>query len=218
MKSCSSKSFVSHRLIILSVLLILSASLIPLRSYAQKIYQCKDENGRTLTSDRPIPECDKVPMKELGRDGLYRREIAAPLTAEQIRQRDEAAEQRKQEQAIKKEQARRDAALLEVYRNEQDIEQARQRKLKQLDTDLALSKGRANQNTRELQMLQKEVAGYGTRPAPLDIQRRITEIQSAIKAEATLQTELQGHIAKTNSKFDQDLQRFREITSSQLPK
>ena len=194
MKSCSSKSFVSHRLIILSVLLILSASLIPLRSYAQKIYQCKDENGRTLTSDRPIPECDKVPMKELGRDGLYRREIAAPLTA------------------------RRDAALLEVYRNEQDIEQARQRKLKQLDTDLALSKGRANQNTRELQMLQKEVAGYGTRPAPLDIQRRITEIQSAIKAEATLQTELQGHIAKTNSKFDQDLQRFREITSSQLPK
>lgn len=181
---------------------------------AQKIYQCKDAGGRLITSDRPIPECDKAPMKELGRDGLYRRDIAAPLTPEQIRQREEAAEKKKLEEIAKRDQERRDSALLTIYRNEQDIEHARQRALKQLETDVATSKNRSAQNARELQMLQKEVAGYGKRPVPLDIQRRLADVQTAAKAESSLQTELQGHLVKMNLKYDQELARFREITGA----
>jgi hypothetical protein len=45
----------------------------------------------------------------------------------------------------------------------------------------------------------------------MDVQRRLNEMQMASRAENTLQEELQGHLLKTNQRYDADLQRFREI-------
>ena len=45
------------------------------------IFMCKDASGRTITSDRPIPECAERTVWEYGNTGSLKREIAAPLTA-----------------------------------------------------------------------------------------------------------------------------------------
>ena len=179
--------------------------------WAQKIFQCKDASGRTITSDRPIPECEKAPVKEFGRDGLYRRDIPAPLTPEQIRQREQQEELRKQQEQVKRDQERRDAALLSIYRSENDIQAARQRALREIEKDLSISKERALKNNTELAEIQKTLNTPGKQPVTPDVVRRKTDLEVALKAEVALQQDLLNHIAKTNLKYDQEIQRFREI-------
>ena len=52
----------------------------------QTIYMCKDATGKTITSDRPIPECADRAVKELDKNGVIRREVSAPPTAEEKKQ------------------------------------------------------------------------------------------------------------------------------------
>ena len=47
-----------------------------------QLYVCTDARGRTLTSDRPPPECADRPVRELRSDGSVRRVIEPPLSAE----------------------------------------------------------------------------------------------------------------------------------------
>ena len=92
-----------------------------------QIFTCKDSTGRTLTSDRPIAAYAARPMRELNKNGVVMREIPAPLTAEQKHQQQlEADRQRAQAEAVL-EVRRRDQALLERFRNEDEIEAARKR-------------------------------------------------------------------------------------------
>src|SRR3979411_410717 len=104
------------------------SALMPLTVNAQ-IIMCKDVSGRTFTSDYPIPECIDRPAREFGRNGVLKREIPAPLTAEQKRQQQLDEEKRKAEEAAAAEQKQIDRAILSRYRNEGEIELARKRTL-----------------------------------------------------------------------------------------
>src|SRR4051794_24862249 len=91
------------------------------------IYMCKDASGRTLTSDQPIPECANRAMRELGSNGVVKREIAPPMTAEERRSKEAAEAKKKKEAAELEEKQKSDHALMARFRNEKDIEAARQR-------------------------------------------------------------------------------------------
>jgi Domain of unknown function (DUF4124) len=53
-----------------------------------ELYTCKDDNGRVITSDRPIQECAKRDIRILRSDGIQKGVLAAPLTEAQRKQRD----------------------------------------------------------------------------------------------------------------------------------
>ena len=89
-----------------------------------QIFSCKDAKGRTLTSDRPIAECAGA-VRELREDGAMRREIAAPLTPEQQRLKDEEDARAQMLAHQKREQALRDKALLMAYPSVESLEQMR---------------------------------------------------------------------------------------------
>ncbi|MDF3035707.1 MAG: hypothetical protein K0S28_981, partial [Paucimonas sp.] len=97
------KMFAVGSVAMLSAFCILPAS--------AQIYMCKDASGRTLTSDRPIPECSNREMREMGKDGVTRRVIAAPLTAEEKRKRTQEEEKKKAEATALEEQRKSDRAL-----------------------------------------------------------------------------------------------------------
>ena len=109
-------------------LFCLSLALLPLYSQAQ-IFTCKDDAGRTISADRPIPECAHRPMREISREGWVKREIPAPLTAEQKRQLQLQDEQRKNQQAALEDQRQYDRVLMLRYSSEASIEAARRREL-----------------------------------------------------------------------------------------
>jgi hypothetical protein len=189
--------------------------LLPMAAHAQKIFMCKDASGKTLTSDRPIPECANRAMRELDKNGIVRREIAAPLTAEQKRQKELEEERLKAEAAAAEEQKQADRAMLARYRNEKDIDVARRRTLdlvqeqskREMETLAAAEKDKKD-------VQQKIDRGGNKKPVPPVLQARLTEADQSIASAQKKIAAYQAEEAQINLKFDATLKRYRELTGS----
>ncbi len=189
----------------------LSLALLPAWSQAQ-IFTCKDASGRTISADRPIPECANRPMREISREGWVRREIAAPLTAEQKRQLQLQDEQRKAQQAALEEQRQFDRVLMMRYGSEASIEAARRRELLQLQDKLEESSRLMSDAERRSAELNKK---KNLLPADLLQKQALTE--QAIQAEKQNITHAEAAIMQANVRYDATLKRFRELNASAVP-
>jgi hypothetical protein len=191
--------------------LLLCSSLAATSAHAD-IFMCKDASGRTLTSDRPIPECADRAMREYSNKGQLRKEIAAPLTAQQKREAAEKQEKEKAEQAAADEQKRENRALLARYRSEEDIIAARQRDSAVLNDQLARQKA-------ELAAAEKEWSAAdatqkaGRKPTPDANVRAAKSAQKVLDARAAMR-DTQTDLARINAKYDQILQHYRDITQT----
>jgi hypothetical protein len=194
-------------------LLLLSCLMAPWVAHAE-IFICKDASGRTISSDRPIPECAGRAMRELGRNGLVKREIAAPLTPEEKRQKQLQEEKQKADAAAAEEQKKSDRAIMTRYSSEKDVEMARKRSLEPIQEQIKRANASITNSEKQLKQGQAEVENYkkkGAKP-PVELRNRIELAEQSIKDEAKL---IQGHeaeIAKINTNYDQTLKRYREIT------
>ena len=50
-------------------------SMLMVTSAQAKIYMCKDASGKTLSSDRPIPECADRPVREYSNNGSKHKDM-----------------------------------------------------------------------------------------------------------------------------------------------
>jgi hypothetical protein len=178
-----------------------------------QIYMCKDANGRTLTSDRPIPECANRAVKELSKDGVVKREIPPPLTPEQIRQKKEAEEKKKAEEAAIAEQKRRDAAIMGAYQNEAQIEAERQRSVSQLRNNINIAITAQNNAEQRRKALQTEADGLtkSGKPVPPTLLARVADSQRTINQESRNIAGMEEDMLKIKLKYDDLLKRFRAI-------
>lgn len=177
------------------------------------IYTCRDRNGRTITSDRPIPECADRAMRELGPSGVVKREIAAPLTPEQ--QRAKAIDDRNKKLADEaaREKKRRDAALLAAYSNEAQIEGARRRALADAEDSIKTSRSHLADLNSEHKALAQEVEPYKNKRLPFAIKRRLDDNEAAISDEEATIKMRQTDVGRINQRYDEELRRFRELTA-----
>jgi hypothetical protein len=184
-----------------------------------EIYICKDASGRTLTSDRPIPECAERKVRVLGKNGLTAREIAAPLTEEQKRQQQIEQDKRKQAQAAAEEQKRQDRALLARFSKEADIELARRRTLDQINEHIKREEVSISISEKRLKDARAEAAAQAKGKAvPAPIQRKIDDSVQSIAASKQQISDYQADVAKTNAKYDLTLKRFRELNGAATAK
>ncbi len=167
------------------------------------IISCKDATGRTLTSDRPIPECADRTVREYGRNGVFRREIAAPPTAEQQRLLDQQRRQRQAEEDARRERQRADHALMSRYRSEDDIEVARQRESASLANLIVQHKGAL------LVARQEWEAADGDAVAQERAAVRMRAIGRSLQ-------DAEDDLVRLNSKYDGILQRYRELAGTPL--
>ena len=181
---------------------------------AQKIYTCRDRNGHTLSSDRPIPECADRAMRELNPSGTVLREIAAPLTPEQQHQKEIDDRKKKLADEAARERRRRDQALLAAYSSEDKIDLARRRAL--ADTE-ALNKSAED----HLVDLKKEKKAYaqesefykGKRVPPI-LKRKIDDNDAAIADEEASLVQRRTDLERINQRYDDETKRFRELTET----
>ena len=193
----------------LVVALVLAAS----AGASAEIYMCKDASGRTFTADRPIPECADRSMRQLDASGITRREIAAPLTAEQKRAREVLEERRRVDKAAADEQRLYDNALTTRYRNEDDIALARARAVELLDDQMKIDTVALARESKEMKLAQAIVAA--ARPVTLAADRRHLE-DAAHTVESRLDSISQrlAELDRMHLKFDQALKRFRELAAA----
>ncbi len=176
-----------------------------------ELYVCTDASGRTITSDRPPRECANLPVREMRADGSVRRVIEPPLTEEQRRERAEKARREYEAKEARRSQARRDIALMETYATEEEIEVMRQSALAGRQAVIERSKLRLKEFELERTRLTNEAEFYATRKMPHKLERSIESNKDLIQAEQRLISDMQVDMARINSRFDAELQRFREL-------
>lgn len=193
-------------------LIIIFVMPLPARS---QIYSCKDANGRTISSDRPMPECADRAIRELSKTGVLKREIPAPLTAEQRRQSQVEEEKRRIAAAAIEEQRQQDRALLARYRNESDIEASRRYYLGLTLDTIKRDQDWIADGEKQLKEAQSETEFYKNKKIPADVMSRIAEARRVLEEGKTNMRSHQKDITDTNAKFDLTLARYRGLNHPQ---
>lgn len=182
-------------------------------------YVCKDANNRTITSDTPPPECANREIREHGRDGTLRRVIEPPLTAEQRQQREEQAKIKADEEAVRAAAKRRDTVLMQTYRNEEALEQARQRALGDSLAVLKVDQERMNDLKKEHGVAQNQVSEFQKKnpgkPVPFNLQSNLDSLNQRVQQQGQLLGRREQEVARINARFDEDKKRWLEIKAGE---
>lgn len=176
---------------------------------AQTLYTCKDASGRTLSSDRPIPECSDRMVRELNKDGSLKREIQPELMGEARKRQELEARQTAELERQRREQLRRDRAILETYQSESDITRARTRALGLSEDIIQAAQKRLeqlNQRRNELKTAGRSGAGSGGSQA--------ADVERAVGLEQDLIQRQRQEMQRINERFDQETLRFRELSGA----
>lgn len=181
-----------------------------------QFFQCKDATGRTISSDRPIPECADRAVRELGRNGMLKREVPAPLSADEKQQKKLEEDKRKAEMLALEEQRKSDRLILERYGNEKGIEAARKRALDLAQDIIKRENGSIAAAEKQLAQSQAALAPYKAKPesAPLDVRNKIKEAEQTIREGEKIIHDRRAEMVQTNAKYDETLKRFREIAGN----
>lgn len=177
-----------------------------------EIFSCKDEGGRMITSDRPIPECSKRDVRVLRQDGLAKGVIPAPLTDDQRKQRDADLEIKRQKDNQERERLSRDRALVAAYPDLASLEVQRKRQIQDVQVEIEAAKKRILLKEPDLKEAKAELEFYRGKKVPGNVNNKIALAASAILVEDELIRAKQQEILTVNSKFDSDAKRLREIS------
>jgi len=179
-----------------------------------QLFVCTDARGRTISGDRPPPECAERSVRELRSDGSVKRVIEPPPTAEQKAAR-EAEEKRRREDAEKQRASmRKDLALLDAYSSESEIESVRQRALATRQTLVERSLQRMAEHTREKKRLDAEAEFYAKRAMPDALKRQFETNASLIRSEERIIRDVRADMVRINERYDADKKRWHELVES----
>lgn len=182
-------------------------------SAQQSIFVCSDAKGRTLSGDRPSPDCVGT-IRELRSDGSVRRVIEPPLTPEQKAAR--AAEEKRQREEAEKQRAqmRKDLALLETYASEDEIENARARALATRQALIERASKRMEEHRRERRKLDNEAEFYAKREMPDKLKRAFEGNAALTRSEEKIIADSRAEMQRINERFDAERKRWRELVSA----
>jgi hypothetical protein len=181
-----------------------------------RIYKWVDEKGVTHYGQSIPLEYRDQGMDEMSKAGMTVRRIEAAATPEQRKAAEDKARREKEDQKRLFEQRRRDTALLNTYTSPREIDEARERSLslptqairgleprvKRAEERLATLQGRAD-------ALQK--AG---KPVPEPLKEDISEARLELDGLRSDIDRQQSQIEAIRTRFDQDKQRYLELTQA----
>ncbi|WP_211461247.1 DUF4124 domain-containing protein [Collimonas silvisoli] len=191
-----------------------AAGLLPLLAHGQ-IYTCKDAAGHTITGDHPMPECADRRILELSKAGVVKREIPAPLNAEQKRQQQALEEKRRAEAAVEEQRRQQDRALLARYHSEADIESSRRYYLSLSHDLIKRDQAAIDDAQNQLKAANTEAEFYKHRKTlPVSLRDKIDEANRDIIHNQKNMADHQAELERVNGKFDETLKHYRELVSA----
>jgi hypothetical protein len=178
-------------------------------------YKWIDEKGVVHYTDKMPPEEVNKGRIELNKQGVPVKKTDPTPTPEQARAK--AQEEQRQKELAKQQddQARRDKALLSSYTSESEIDLARNRALKTIESVVQSSKAYGEQLTRRKAALESKVkADYAGKPIPPTMERELESINLELGRQEDLQALKQKEIVAVNTKYDADKKRWRELIAA----
>ena len=206
-------SFPLFSLLALFVLIGLVPAVASAAESANRMFKCVDAKGKTYYTQVPPAECQGKSTQELSKQGRVVKENEV-LTADQVAAREAAAKKKQEADRIAGEEQRKNAALLNTYSSEKDIEDARARALAQAQEAIKSSEGKIAAGEKRRVGFEKEKEFFVKKPMPAKLQQDIQDNELSIKKEAEILGAKKKEISTINAKYDDDKRRFFDLTRS----
>lgn len=201
-------------LVIATALLVAAPLLAQAQGQApQSTFRCVGKDGKRYYGSAIPAECVGQPIEQLNKQGMVIKRID-PEGDEKARVAKEAEAAKKREaEAVAKEAARRNRALLATYSSERDIEVARERAL--ADNGKAVQE--VEQRIAAIRMRQagydKELEFYkGKNKPPAKLADDMQNAEMELKVQQELLETKKRDADGINAKYDADKKRYLELT------
>lgn len=176
---------------------------------AGEMYRYEGENGEVVIEDHIPPEFVHKGYTILNKSGFVIEKIEPTLSKEDV----EGLSEVRRAEEEKKEQAKRDAWLLERYSDAGDAILARDRQLGAIETLIIVAQSNINKlkQDEKKELTLAAAAERDGKEVPADVLSSLESIRAQIRS-AELQTEKQKQEKiKINQKFDAIIQRLTEL-------
>ena len=187
----------------------------------QYTYRCVGKDGKKYYGQTIPDACLGRPLELINKQGLVVKRID-PEGEEKARIAKEEAEKKKKElEAAKQDQMRRNRALLATYQSEKEIEDSRNRDLRNHDKGVQEVQKRIDDIKKRQQQFQKELALFneaGKGKPPARLQEEITNAEIDLKAAQSLLEAKKKEAQAINARYDDDKRRYQEATGKKPKK
>ena len=174
-------------------------------------YCCADANGKQACGDILPQECYGRAYREMGDGGRILRQVEAPLTAEQRARRATEEERRQAEEVARKEQQRKDQALLDTYGSERDIEAMRQRIREDVLKSIGSAESRIDAIRQQRKKLESEAEFYRKKPLPGDIRKGLRDADFEINAQLAIIEAKKKELDLVDARYEEDRRRYLQL-------
>ena len=178
-------------------------------------YKWTDEQGNVHYSDKAPPEMPTKGATVLDKQGRSVKRIDPPPTPEETKAKADEDESKRIQARARDEQARKDKALMQSYTSETEIDLARNRALSTIDTQIQSAQAYSADLVRRQKELAKRKAGYGGKPAPMELQNEIDTVDGELSRQTVLIRQKQEETTLVTTKYDTIKQRWRDILADQ---
>lgn len=181
------------------------------------IYTCLDDQGRRLTSDRPIPACTAKEQQILNRDGSVRGIHPPTLTADERAEREARERRASAERMAQLEATRRDRNLLNRYPNEGAHRKAREAALDTVRLAMKATELRLKDLETERKPLLDEAEFYKGKRLPPKLKAQLEANDTAAEAQRESAATQAAELARVNRIYDTELARLQRLWAGAAP-
>lgn len=194
----------------LSVKIILAMFLgfaVSTQAATKTVFRYKNNEGITVIDNKIPAEFAGKGYEIITTSGKVVKVVPPSLTKEE-------AEKQKAEKAAREERMRADIELRRSYSSVADIDAAKERNLTSLSANIGILKSNLESSRQELNNETARAASYerSGRKLPADLLKKIDGLQTKEKDLSQLIEQREKEYQLVSDKFDQDKQRFIEIT------
>ncbi|MFG6448001.1 hypothetical protein ACG0Z6_07030 [Roseateles sp. BYS180W] len=182
-----------------------------------KIYSCITADGRRLSSDRPIAECQEREQRLHRADGSVQRIVPPTPSLEEKSQLDARRLRQELDNAAQADAVRRDRNLLSRYPNEAAHQKARTSGMDDIQKSYAKSGLRVAELTKEYKRLASEAEFYKGKEMPATLKQQLSANEAAQEALRLLQDNQRTEIQRLTKFYDDELARLRRLWAGERP-
>lgn len=181
------------------------------------IYTCVTADGRRLSADRPIPECQSQEQRQLNASGSVKRVVppAQSLKERAAQEAREAELQRKRE--AQADLVRRDRNLLTRFKDEDAHQRARTSALDDITKATQMSERRLLELGKERTALQAQVAALKGQPVPPKLKHQLDANEAANEAQKQLIEHQKIELVRVTKRYDEELVRLKRLWAGAMP-
>lgn len=181
------------------------------------IYTCTDDQGRKLTSDRPIAECTHKEQRVLNRDGSLKAVRPPTLTAEERAEQEARERAAAQARAAQADAVRRDRNLVVRFPDQSAHDKARNASLDTVRLAIRASQLRLEALGLDRKPLLDEAEFYAGKALPPELKAQLDANDAAFAAQRSAMQTQEAELARINKLYDAELAHLKRLWAGAAP-